>query len=241
MAPRPQSGKAIARDRFTFARQEKRFAGEHFAFAREQKRFPRCRRTSVVFRRSLHPPADPSLAKREGPPPRVTPKATTFLKIFTKDVFFDPSRIPREPFCRTAKLAGACHRADHRRHACRLIQKIGERLHEIVGLNRTTGNVNDRKARVGSPVPSKIIRQPHAARWISLHGVNATVCRTCAGSHNSLSFGREPVDPFDGENGLARLRVGTLSRAISFRLISSLGMDPSTTRTNGSSSPPSAM
>src|SRR5437867_4784768 len=204
--------KRFACERFAFARQEKRFGREHFAFAREQKRFPRCRRTSVVFRRSLHPPADPSLAKREGPPPRVTPKATTFLKIFTKDVFFDPSRIPREPFCRTAKLAGACHRADHRRHACRLIQKIGERLHEIVGLNRTTGNVNDRKARVGSPVPSKIIRQPHAARWISLHGVNATVCRTCAGSHNSLS-----------------------------RLISSLGMDPSTTRKNGSSSPPSAM
>jgi len=97
VAPRPQSGKAIARDRFTFARQqerfarehfvfareqmgfprehfafahqEKQFAREHFAFAREQKRFPRCRRTSVVFRRSLHPPADPSLAKREGPPP----------------------------------------------------------------------------------------------------------------------------------------------------------------------------
>src|SRR5437667_414281 len=38
--------------------QEKRFPREHFAFARQQKRFPRCRRTGVVFRRSLHPPAD---------------------------------------------------------------------------------------------------------------------------------------------------------------------------------------
>ena len=28
-----------------------------------------------------------------GSAPRVTPKATTFLKIFTKDVFFDPSRV----------------------------------------------------------------------------------------------------------------------------------------------------
>src|SRR5881409_3648312 len=34
--------------------QEKRFAREHFAFAREQKPFPRCRRTGVVFRQSVH-------------------------------------------------------------------------------------------------------------------------------------------------------------------------------------------
>src|SRR5207245_208360 len=50
----------FAREHFAFARQEKRFARERFAFAREQKRFPRCRRTGVVFRRSLHPPADPA-------------------------------------------------------------------------------------------------------------------------------------------------------------------------------------
>src|SRR5438093_9142656 len=41
---------------------------------------------------------DPSTLRRTQPgqargPPRVTPKATTFLKIFTKDVFFDPSRL----------------------------------------------------------------------------------------------------------------------------------------------------
>src|SRR5438094_261258 len=50
--------KRFAREHFAFAREEKRFAREHFTFAREQKRFPRCRRTAVVFRRSLHPPAD---------------------------------------------------------------------------------------------------------------------------------------------------------------------------------------
>src|SRR5207253_2487289 len=57
------------RERFAFARRQKRFPREQFAFAREQKRFPRYRRTGVVFRRSLHPPADANLAKREGPPP----------------------------------------------------------------------------------------------------------------------------------------------------------------------------
>ena len=50
--------KRFAGEHFAFACQQKRFAGEHFAFAREQKRFPRCRRTGVVFRRSLHAPAD---------------------------------------------------------------------------------------------------------------------------------------------------------------------------------------
>src|SRR5438093_3908951 len=56
--------KRFARKHFTFAHAEKRFAREHFTFAREQKRFPRCRRTGVVFRRSVHPPADPSTARR---------------------------------------------------------------------------------------------------------------------------------------------------------------------------------
>src|SRR5213596_676914 len=56
--------KRFAREHFAFARQEKRFARDHFAFAREQTRFPRCRRTGVVFRRSVHPPADPSTARR---------------------------------------------------------------------------------------------------------------------------------------------------------------------------------
>src|SRR5437879_12054590 len=67
--------KQFARKHFAFAREEKRFAREHFAFAREhftftreQKRFPRCRRSGVVFPRSVHPPSDPGLAKRDGPP-----------------------------------------------------------------------------------------------------------------------------------------------------------------------------
>ena len=46
--------KRFAREHFAFARQEKRFARKHLAFAREEKRFPRCRRTGVVFRQSVH-------------------------------------------------------------------------------------------------------------------------------------------------------------------------------------------
>src|SRR6266702_1753094 len=60
--------KRFAREHFTFACEEKRFAREHFTFPREQKRFARCRRTGVVFRRSVHPPADPSTARRNRSP-----------------------------------------------------------------------------------------------------------------------------------------------------------------------------
>src|SRR5213083_1021848 len=52
--------KQFPREHFAFVRQQKRFAREHFTFAREEKRFPRCRRTGVVFRQSVHPPADPA-------------------------------------------------------------------------------------------------------------------------------------------------------------------------------------
>src|SRR5207249_11344969 len=87
--------KRFAREHFAFAREEKRFAREHFAFAREQKRFPRCRRSGVVFPRSVHPPSDPGVAKRDRPPawpsatvPRPShSKRNNFLKSFRKDVF----------------------------------------------------------------------------------------------------------------------------------------------------------
>src|SRR5206468_274626 len=61
--------KRFAREHFTFARQEKRFARKRFAFARQEKRFPRCRRTGVVFRRSVHPPADPAWPSARVRPP----------------------------------------------------------------------------------------------------------------------------------------------------------------------------
>src|SRR3989475_8886481 len=88
----PRQQKRFPREHFTFAREQKRFPREHFTFARQEKRFPRCRRTGVVFRRSVHSPADPAWPSARVRA-RVTPKATTLLKIFTKDVFFDPSRL----------------------------------------------------------------------------------------------------------------------------------------------------
>jgi len=41
----PRQQKRFPREHFTFARQQKRFPREHFTFPRQQKRFPRCRST----------------------------------------------------------------------------------------------------------------------------------------------------------------------------------------------------
>src|SRR5947207_1868947 len=83
--------KRFAREHFTFAREEKRFARKHFAFAREQKRFPRCRRSGVVFPRSVHPPSDPAWPSATVPRPSHS-KRNNFLNSFRKDEFLDPSR-----------------------------------------------------------------------------------------------------------------------------------------------------
>src|SRR5881296_1840907 len=77
----PCQQKRFSREHFTFARQQKRFSREHFAFARQQKRFPRCRRTGVVFRGSVHPPAEPQPGQARRSAGRLTPtmNATSIL------------------------------------------------------------------------------------------------------------------------------------------------------------------
>src|SRR5881296_3113718 len=82
--------KRFAREHFAFARQEKRFARERFAFAREEKRFARYRRNGVVFPRSVHPPSDPGVAKRDRPPAVSLQKEQLFKK-FQERCFSDPS------------------------------------------------------------------------------------------------------------------------------------------------------
>src|SRR5437667_11867927 len=85
--------KRFAREHFTFAREEKRFAREHFAFAREEKRFPRCRRSGVVFPRSVHPPSAPGVAKRDRPPAVSLQKEQLFKKFQERCIFRPLSRV----------------------------------------------------------------------------------------------------------------------------------------------------
>src|SRR5437867_1489804 len=81
--------KRFAREHFAFARQEKRFARKRFAFARQEKRFPRCRRTGAVFRRSVHPPADPAWPSARVRPPGHS-KSNNFFKNFHERCIFRP-------------------------------------------------------------------------------------------------------------------------------------------------------
>src|SRR5207249_3292046 len=85
--------KGFACEHFAFAREEKRFAREHFAFAREQKRFPRCRRSGVVFPRSVHPPSDSGVAKRDRPPAVSLQKEQLFKKFQERCIFRPLSRV----------------------------------------------------------------------------------------------------------------------------------------------------
>src|SRR5881397_3180765 len=85
----PCQQKRFSREHFTFARQQKRFSREHFTFARQQKRFPRCRRTGVVFRRSVHPPADPAWPSARVRPPGHS-KSNNFFKNFHERCIFRP-------------------------------------------------------------------------------------------------------------------------------------------------------
>jgi len=98
--------KRFARERFAFAREQKRFPREHFTFARQEKRFARERfafareQSDFLVADELASFSDDLSTLRltqpgqaRGSAARVTPKATTFLKLFTKDVFFDPSRL----------------------------------------------------------------------------------------------------------------------------------------------------
>src|SRR2546422_11286674 len=62
-------------------------------FAREQKRFPRCRRSGVVFPRSVHPPSDPGVAKRDRPPAVSLQKEQLFKKFQERCIFRRLSRV----------------------------------------------------------------------------------------------------------------------------------------------------
>src|SRR5206468_9601884 len=59
----------------------------------QQKRFPRCRRSGVVFPRSVHPPSDPGVAKRDRPPAVSLQKEQLFKKFQERCIFRPLSRV----------------------------------------------------------------------------------------------------------------------------------------------------
>ena len=138
-------------------------------------------------------------------------------------------RFGKKP-CRPQKLV----ERNHRRAARGLAQQIEQRLHEIIGLNRTARHVDDRDARLRFPLPAEIIGKAHRAGRIALHGVNAAVGRAGARGDDRPRFRRQPVDPVAGRDRLARWSGrGRNAAQEPSALFFSSGIEPSMTRMNG--------
>src|SRR5208283_5737681 len=63
----------------------------------------------------------------------------------------------KQPFGTSRLIDG-----DHWREPSELAQQIEQRLHEVVGLNRAAGHVDDGQSRLGFPIPAEIVRHAHA-------------------------------------------------------------------------------
>src|SRR5580704_15283384 len=108
---------------------------------------------------------------------------------------------------------------NHRRPSRRYVKQIQKRFHEIVGLHRTAGHAHDGNLRLRLPLPSQVVRKPHASRWIAFHGVNAAVGGAGSRRHHRPRTRRETVDPFTGGDRLAGLWVGAQGSPVTYFLI----------------------
>src|ERR1700691_4550579 len=84
------------------------------------------------------------------------------------------------------------------------VEKIKERLHEVVRLDGASGNTNDGDIALRAPLPTKVIGQPHASGGIAFHGMNSAVGRAGPGSNHCPCFRRQPIDPLTSGYGLTR-------------------------------------
>ncbi len=100
---------------------------------------------------------------------------------------------------------------NHGRQSGRLEEQVQHGLHEVVGLHRAAGNVDDGQPCLGAPIPAKVIGQAHGSGGIAGHGVNATVSSTGSSSHHGQGFGSEPINPLAGGDRLAGVGIGTLA------------------------------
>ena len=69
------------------------------------------------------------------------------------------------------------------------------------------------------PFPAEVIGQSHAAGGIAFHGVDAAVGGAGSGRDDRPGFGRQPIDPFAGGDGLAGVRIGAEGRPVTLAFI----------------------
>src|SRR6476469_1073671 len=79
---------------------------------------------------------------------------------------------------------------DHGSKPRELAQQVEERLHEVVRLNWASWDVDDRETSFGLPIPSEIVRDPHASCRVALHGVDAPICGARSSSDYAKRLGR---------------------------------------------------
>ena len=107
---------------------------------------------------------------------------------------------------------------NHRRQTGDLVEQVEQRLHEVVGLHRAAGHVDDRQAGLRFPIPAEVVGQAHAAGGVAFHGVDAAVGGAGSACNDGQRLGRQAVDPLVGGDGLAGVRIGAQGRPVAFFL-----------------------
>src|SRR4051794_16658651 len=96
---------------------------------------------------------------------------------------------------------------DHGREAGRLVEQPDERLHEVLGLHRAAGDVDDRQVAGRAEVPAEVVGEAHAAGRVARHRVDAAVGRARADRDDAPRLGRQAVEPPVQRERLARRLV----------------------------------
>ncbi len=116
-----------------------------------------------------------------------------------------------------------------------------QRLGDAVGLDRATGEVDDRDPAAGCPAVAEVVAQPHRAGGVAAHRRDPAVRGARAerqhGGGLAAPAGRSTC--MSGSAGRSRDRSPKAAQWPS-PLIGSFGTEPSSTSTNGSSRPAAA-
>src|ERR1700723_1776561 len=107
---------------------------------------------------------------------------------------------------------------NHGRQSSHLVERVEYGFHEVVGLHRASGNIDDGQTGLGFPVPTQIISQTHSSRWIAFHGVYPAVGGAGSASNHRESFGCQTVNPLVGGDGLAGFSIGSERGPVSLLL-----------------------
>ncbi len=198
--PQGMNGAAVSRDRIRGEQRPRRLIHERHELVRKPRHGAADTDSADIgtAANTVHPAALAHIALHHRSPaaqlhdalPRAVFLGEFRLLVVAAAVASFVHRLPEKPRG-TERLV----QRNHGRAPGRLIQQVQQRLGHIVGLRGTTRNAHDGNTGAGFPVPAQIVRQPHGAGRIALHGVNAAVRGAGSGGHHRPGLRRQPVDP----------------------------------------------